>query len=103
MRRGLEEICNRLKIPATAVGFGSVYLCYFMEGPIESYSDLLRNDQQLFVNFRFELLKKGIFELPLNLKRNHISFSHTGQHVDRTLQAAEDVLGTLVSQNVIGA
>lgn len=92
MRKGLEDIVQRLKIRATVAGFGSVFLTYFMEGPIENYTDLLRNDQQLFVTYRQKLLGRGILKLPLNLKRNHISFSHTDQHVERTLQAAEDVL-----------
>jgi glutamate-1-semialdehyde 2,1-aminomutase len=92
MRSGLEGIVDRLGIRATVAGFGSVFLTYFMEGPIENYSDLLRNDQQLMVMYRRRLIERGIFKLPLNLKRNHISFSHTDQHVERTLQVAEDVL-----------
>ena len=44
MRRGLADITSRLGIPATVAGFGSVFLTYFMEGPIDSYADLLRND-----------------------------------------------------------
>jgi glutamate-1-semialdehyde 2,1-aminomutase len=44
------------------------------------------------VTYRRRLIECGIFKLPLNLKRNHISFSHTDQHVERTLQVAEDVL-----------
>lgn len=63
-----------------------------MDGPIRSYQDLLRNDPELFVKYRLKLLDRGIFELPLNLKRNHISFSHTDEHIERTLQATEDVL-----------
>jgi glutamate-1-semialdehyde 2,1-aminomutase len=92
MRRGLEEIINRLKIRATVAGFGSIFLTYFMEGPIHSYTDLLRNDQKLFVMYRRKLIERGIFKLPLNLKRNHISFSHTVADIDRTLQACEDTI-----------
>ncbi len=92
MRQGLREITERLKLKATVAGFGSVFLTYFQEGPIESYNDLLRNDQKLQVAYRRRLMDRGIFKLPLNLKRNHISFSHTDTHVENTLQAAEDVL-----------
>ncbi len=97
IRRGLQEIMERLKVKATVAGFGSVFLTYFQEGPIESYTDLLRNDQKLQVEYRRRLLDRGIFKLPLNLKRNHISFSHTDTHVENTLQAAEDVLRCLHS------
>jgi len=39
-----------------------------------------------------ELIKRGVFELPVNLKRSHVSYSHTDQDVDRTLRAAEESL-----------
>jgi glutamate-1-semialdehyde 2,1-aminomutase len=98
MRRGLEEITNRLKIRATVAGFGSIYVLYFLAGPIESYSDLLRNNERLFVKYRQKLIERGIFELPLNLKRSHISFSHTDSQIEDTLQVAEDVLRQITRQ-----
>jgi glutamate-1-semialdehyde 2,1-aminomutase len=95
MRKGLETIVKSLGITATVVGFGSVFVTYFMEGPIRTYRDLLRNDQKLFVELRRKLLELGILELPLNLKRNHISFSHTDEQIDKTLEATESVLKKL--------
>jgi glutamate-1-semialdehyde 2,1-aminomutase len=93
MRSGLRDIVARFGIPATVAGFGSVYVLYFMEErPIENYRDLLHNDAALFVRYRQELMKRGVFELPMNLKRNHISYSHTEADIDRTLQAAEESL-----------
>lgn len=93
MRSGLRDIVARAGIPATVAGFGSVYVVYFMEdNPINDYRDLLRNDAALFVGYRRELMKRGVFELPMNLKRNHISYSHTDADIDRTLQAAEESL-----------
>jgi glutamate-1-semialdehyde 2,1-aminomutase len=93
MRAGLREIVDRAGIPATVAGFGSVYVLYFMEDrPITNYTDLLRNDAALFVRYRQELMKRGVFEMPMNLKRNHISYSHTDADVDQTLQAAEESL-----------
>jgi glutamate-1-semialdehyde 2,1-aminomutase len=92
MRDGLTEIVKRLGITATVAGFGSVYVLYFLDGPLRSYEDLLRNDAALFVRYRQELIARGVFELPVNLKRSHLSFSHTQADVDRTLEAAEDAL-----------
>jgi len=88
-RRGLEELYGRLGIPAVVSGFGSVFLTYFLEGPVRSYDDLLANDVELFVGYRRELMKEGIFELPLNLKRSHFSYAHTDADVDRLLEATE--------------
>jgi glutamate-1-semialdehyde 2,1-aminomutase len=30
--------------------------------------------------------------MPVNLKRNHVSYAHTDAHIDRTLEVCEDVL-----------
>jgi glutamate-1-semialdehyde 2,1-aminomutase len=90
MRHGLAEIMERRKIRSLVAGFGSVFLTYFMEGQVRDYTDLLRNDARFFVEYRQRLLDKGVFKLPMNLKRNHISLSHTVPDIDRTLQACED-------------
>ncbi|MEO7145744.1 MAG: aminotransferase class III-fold pyridoxal phosphate-dependent enzyme, partial [Bryobacteraceae bacterium] len=97
MRLGLESIATRLNLKATVAGFGSVFLTYFQEGPIECYDDLLRNDAEFFVAYRRRMLERGIFMLPMNLKRNHLGLSHTEAHVDHTLQACEDVLTAMTT------
>src|SRR5437764_916291 len=71
-RRGLQALYDRLGLPAVVAGFGSVFVTYFLKLPVESYDDLLRNDVDMFLGYRRELLNHGIFELPLNLKRNHV-------------------------------
>ncbi|MGI8973366.1 MAG: aspartate aminotransferase family protein [Gaiella sp.] len=88
-RTGLARLYERLGVPAVVAGFGSVFLTYFLEGPVERYDDLLRNDVDLFVGYRRELMRDGIFELPLNLKRSHVSYAHTDDDVDRLLAATE--------------
>jgi len=92
LRKGLREMHERLGIRATVAGFGSVFLTYFLEGRTDNYADLLRNDAERFVEYRRRLIERGIFKMPLNLKRNHVSYAHTDAHVDRTLEACEDVL-----------
>jgi glutamate-1-semialdehyde 2,1-aminomutase len=88
-RTGLTELYERLGVPAVVSGFGSVFVTYFLDGPVVSYDDLLRNDVDLFVGYRRELMKDGIFELPLNLKRSHFSYAHVDEDVDRLLVATE--------------
>jgi glutamate-1-semialdehyde 2,1-aminomutase len=95
VRRGLDEQMERLGIETTTTGFGSVFITYFMSPPIASYSDLLRNDADRFVAYRRGMIDRGFYMLPVNLKRNHISLSHTAEDVDRTLQASEDVLRSM--------
>jgi glutamate-1-semialdehyde 2,1-aminomutase len=92
-RAGLRALYERLGVPAVVAGFGSVFVTYFLEGPVESYDDLLRNDVELFVGYRRELMQEGIFELPLNLKRSHFSYAHTDDDVDRLLEGTAAAVG----------
>jgi glutamate-1-semialdehyde 2,1-aminomutase len=86
-RAGLREIYRQRDEPVVVAGFGSVFLTYFMEGPIVEYRDLLRNDVERFVDVRCAEMSHGVFELPLNLKRSCVSYAHTASDVDRLLEA----------------
>ncbi len=92
MRSGLREIGRRAGIPVTVGGFGSLFVLCFMEGPLRSYEDVLRNDTDLFLRYRRELVARGVFEMPESLGRSHIGAAHTDADVDETLEIAEAAL-----------
>ena len=93
MRTGLREIAARAGVPAVVGGFGSLFVLCFMEGPLRSYDDVLRNDNERFMRYRRELVARGVFEMPESLGRSHISAAHTADDIDRSLEAAEEALG----------
>jgi glutamate-1-semialdehyde 2,1-aminomutase len=93
MRAGLRAIAEEAGVPAVAGGYGSLFVLCFMEGPLRSYEDVLRNDDALFGRYRRELVARGVFEMPESLGRSHIGASHTDDDVDRSLEAARDALG----------
>ncbi len=97
-RRGLQAIYDGLDVPVVVAGYGSVFVTYFLQGPVETYTDLLANDVAMFTGVRHELMKHGIFELPLNLKRSHISYAHNDADIDRLLEATETSIRSLLSQ-----
>lgn len=97
-RRGMQEIADRLDIDMTVAGYGSVFVPYFMSGEITRYADLLRNNNEADTMFRGEMVKRGIFMLPLAMKRNHISGAHTDADIDHTLHIAEDVLKQMIRE-----
>jgi glutamate-1-semialdehyde 2,1-aminomutase len=98
IRGGLTEVYRRIGVPVVVSGFGSVFVTYFMDGPVDSYDDLLRNDAELFVGYRRALMPHGIFELPLNLKRSHISYAHDQADVDALLEATELAAKSVLSR-----
>jgi len=92
LRSGIQDCADRLGVRMTAAGFGSIVTPYFMDGAITKFDDLLRNDNEKDESFRKAMIDRGIFMMPLPLKRNHISAVHTAEDIDRTIQVAEDVL-----------
>lgn len=90
MRSGLRAIVERGGYPCTVAGFGSVFTTYFAAiDSIRSYSDVLASDAALYVRYRQNMVLRGIFETPLNLKRNQVSLSHTEADIDAALEIAE--------------
>jgi glutamate-1-semialdehyde 2,1-aminomutase len=92
MRAGLAEIGAEAGIPVLAAGYGSLFVLCFMEGPLRSYDDVLRNDDVLFGRYRRELVARGVFEMPESLGRSHISAAHTDDDIDRALEVARHAL-----------
>ncbi|MEV0262419.1 aspartate aminotransferase family protein [Streptomyces sp. NPDC050617] len=103
VRTELTALYARLGVPAVVTGYGSVFVTYFMPGftpdtPPRTYRDLLANDASLFVGYRRRLIEHGLFELPLNLKRSHISYAHTDADVDRLLEATEAAVAAALAE-----
>jgi glutamate-1-semialdehyde 2,1-aminomutase len=97
-RSGLRQMFDQLDLPVVVSGFGSVFVTYFMQGPAERYEDLLSNDQELFTGYRRELMRHGVFELPLNLKRSHVSYAHTEADIDHLVEATRESVLTVLER-----
>jgi glutamate-1-semialdehyde 2,1-aminomutase len=103
IRSGLREVLPEFDVPAVVSGFGSVFVTYFLDGPVERYDDLLANDAALFTGYRLAQMEHGVFELPLNLKRSHVSYAHTDADVDRLLEATRQAIRTMLRDRSRGA
>ena len=89
VRGRLRNLYQGLGLDVVVSGFGSVFVTYFMDGTVNDYSDLLRNDAELFTAYRIEQLADGVLEVPLNLKRSNLSYAHTEADIDRLLESTE--------------
>ncbi|WP_433046673.1 aspartate aminotransferase family protein [Dactylosporangium sp. CS-033363] len=95
MREGLAALTAELGIEATVAGFGGVFAVYFAKAPVLGYRDLMRNNDKAYVAFHRGMTERGFLMLPMALKRNHVSGSHTAAEIDLTLEAAREVLISL--------
>jgi glutamate-1-semialdehyde-2,1-aminomutase len=101
MRAGLAAIADELGIDATVAGFGGVFAMYFGAGAVRGYRDLLRNNDAAYVAFHRGMTDRGFLMLPMSLKRNHISGSHTESEIDATLEASREVLRDLRASKLL--
>jgi glutamate-1-semialdehyde 2,1-aminomutase len=95
MRTGLKRIADEGDWPVLVSGYGSIYNLSFQSGPLRTYEDVLRNDQAMQVRYRHELIERGVFEIPAPSGRNHLTWSHTTEDVDRSLEVAEEGLAAV--------
>ena len=92
VRGGLREAVDDLGLRAVVTGYGSLFITYFLEPPVLSYEDCLRNDADIFVSYRRELIGRGVFEFPLNLKRSCFCYAHELADAERVVEQTHAAL-----------
>ena len=93
MQHRLQDIFSRAKLSATVVRQGSAFVVYFMEKAPEDWLEISRdNDMNRDALYRRLLAEKGIFHFPTPTKQGSISFAHTEEDIDVTLQVTDEVV-----------
>jgi glutamate-1-semialdehyde 2,1-aminomutase len=93
MQRGLEEIIGGLGMKAVVARQGSAFCIYFMNHCPKDWHDLAGNhDFSRDEAMRRSLIERGIYFFPLATKQCSISFAHSQQDIDVTLEQMEKVL-----------
>ena len=59
MRTGLTKVAEAAGVPACAGGFGSLFVLSFLDGEIRNHEDVARNDTELFLAYRRQLVRRG--------------------------------------------
>ena len=89
--RGPAEVAARVGVPAGVGGFGSLFVLCFMDGPLETYEDVLRNDDAAVRPLPARAGRAGRVRDAREPRAQPLG-RHTDGDVDRTLEAAEEAL-----------
>jgi len=93
LEKKITEVIHEKDIPAQVSRFRSVFSVYFTEKRIENYRDLiLSNDEDLFKVYCRKMHEHGIFIPPQAYKRSHITWAHSREDLEATVNAARTVL-----------
>jgi glutamate-1-semialdehyde 2,1-aminomutase len=93
---GLEGLFAQKGIEAVVSRNASAFCVYFSrETPTDLHDILTTHNFEFDVRYRLELIKRGIYHIPLPCKQGSVSLAHTAEDIDRTLEATEALLRTI--------
>src|SRR5690606_35760222 len=96
LESGLRGIFSGYDIDFHVARQGSAFCTYFMDhAPVDYHDILLHHDFSFDQKYRLKLIEKGIFNFPLPVKQGSISYAHTPEDIEMTLQATDEVMSEL--------
>lgn len=96
LEEGQRRIFTDLGLTATISRVGSAHCVYFCDHAPADWWDLLHShDFQFDLQFRRALIERGIYYFPVAAKQGSISFAHTADDIDQTLDAMKQVLKSI--------
>jgi len=86
-------VMDAFDIPYYVARQGSAFCTYFMDhAPVDFHDILYHHDFELDRKFRGLMIEKGIFNFPLPIKQNSISYAHTSLDIEETLDKTKATL-----------
>jgi len=96
LREGFQELFDKHAIATNVVGIGPLFQVWFSDAPIHNYRDAARHaDQAKFRLWWEAMLERGVLFHPGPLENLFVSFAHSDDDVDATLDAARSAIESL--------
>ena len=86
LRAQLKEVIADLHLDYSVAGIGSMFKVFF-GAEVRNYQDALRCDKIGYLGFFHRMLKSGIFLPPSQFETNFISYAHTPDDIQKTIEA----------------
>lgn len=86
----LSDLVEDVGLNAHVRNYGPVFLTYFGDPPMERYEDTLRHDTEQYMEYRQEMVDRGVLTVPKDVRRNYLTASHTDEDTRKTIEAAEE-------------
>ncbi|MDI6810850.1 MAG: glutamate-1-semialdehyde 2,1-aminomutase [archaeon] len=92
MRSALREIVRDSGVEGSVSGVGSMFKVFFSAGGItvRNYADALGCDKNKYMDLFHAMLSSGIFLPPSQFETNFISFAHTDEDIERSIEAYKE-------------
>jgi glutamate-1-semialdehyde 2,1-aminomutase len=93
--RGLKETMEHFEIPVTINRVGSMMTVFFNGGGVYDYDSAIKSNTNLYAAYFREMLKQGIYLPPAQFETFFLSYAHSDEDIDRTIEAAYKAAGAL--------
>lgn len=89
MRAALCDLARDSDVEAYVSGVGSMFKVFFSpdSAEIRNYADALSCDKAKYMRFFHKMLSSGVFLPPSQFETNFISFAHSDEDIERTIEA----------------
>jgi len=97
LEEGQRKLLADHHVTATISRLGSAHCVYFMNREPTNWWELVSgHDFDFDTRYRRALIERGVYHFPVPTKQGSISFAHTDQDIDATLEATEAALRALL-------
>ncbi len=97
IRAALRDLLHDAGVEAYVSGVGSMFKIFFSPSgiPVRNYSDALRCDRERYLRLFHKMLSCGVFLPPSQFETNFISFAHTDEDIEKTIEAYKSCIAGL--------
>lgn len=88
----LGDTLREKGVPVQAPAIASMFSIFFSETPVVNFEQARASDQKLYTKFYKQMRERGIYLAPSGFETGMVSFAHTEEDFDRTLDAASKVV-----------
>ncbi|UBF23956.1 glutamate-1-semialdehyde 2,1-aminomutase [Kovacikia minuta CCNUW1] len=92
---GLLQIAKETGHAACGGNISGMFGLFFTAGPVHNYEDAKASDLSKFSRFHRGMLERGVYLAPSQFEAGFTSLAHTDADIDRTLEAAREVMASL--------
>jgi glutamate-1-semialdehyde 2,1-aminomutase len=89
-RQGMGEAASAGTRPFTINQVGSMASIFFTDGPVTDFGSAARSDTNVFKDFFWHMLSRGVYLAPSQYEAGFISAAHSEEDLDRTFEAASE-------------
>jgi len=92
---GMMKLFRKKGLAATLNRCGSMFTVFFTDRAVTDFASALRCDTRLFARYFNAMLRRGVSLPPSQFETAFVSFAHTEEDIDRTLEACGKALAEL--------